>query len=301
MKTGRKQHTIPRFYLERFLHPGWVYLRGFQHAKQVHSTKNVAVEDWYYSSDMDEQNQLLDSVNTAIESKTAPILGELLATKVALSDAEKLIFSYFIANLALRVPAHIKETGEAVVSTLEQANNMAKEIVRKIFKMEIEENQPFCEVVTRESGSCRYTKKEWDNFLESLRQQNKKVKAMMTETMSNIEYLAPVIANMSWVIIDATDGAFFITSDCPVYLTDINGSRLGAGWENPDAVGTLPLSPSRYLGLHYSWPSDMLGYKQVSTGEVDTLNTRVIASASHAVYSPQRYSLAESWLRRNSS
>jgi len=119
---------------------------------------------------------------------------------------------------------------------------------------------------------------------------------MMETTMSLFIDLASIIANMGWVIIDASDEAFFITSDSPVYLTDIDGSRIGAGWENANAVGSLPLSPRRYLGLHYGLPPDTLGYKRVSTEEVETLNKRAIASASYAIFSPERYPPAETWL-----
>ena len=299
MKTGKKQHTIPRFYLDPFIHPGWVYLRGSQQPKRVQSAKSQAVQEFYYSQDTDEQNYSLDSLNTRIESETAPILRELLAKKPLIAYASKLLFSYFIANLALRVPATIKEIGETMLEALEQADYMAKKIVQKLYKMEIEENQPFIEVVSSESGSYQYTKKEWENFLNLLHQQNKDGKAMMETTMSVITDLAPIIANMGWVIIDASDGAFFITSDSPVYLTDIDGSRIGAGWENANAVGTLPLSPRRYLGLHYGLPSDTLGYKRVSTEEVEALNTRTIASASYAIFSPEKYPPAERWLQEN--
>ena len=296
MKTGKKQHTIPRFYLNQFIHPGWVYLRGSREPKRVQSAKSQAVQEFYYSQDTDEQNNSLDSLNTSIESETAPILRKLLTTKVSLTDTDKLLFSYFIANLALRVPKIIREMGESTLEALEQVDSMAKKITQKLYKMEIEENQPFIKVVTKESGSYQYTKKEWKDFLKLLHQQDEDGKAMMETTMSLFIDLASIIANMGWVIIDASDGAFFITSDSPVYLTDIDGSRIGAGWENANAVGSLPLSPRRYLGLHYGLPPDTLGYKRVSTEEVETLNKRTIASASCAIFSPERYPPAETWL-----
>ena len=293
---SKNQHTIPYFYLNRFIHPGWVYLCGSRCPKKVQSARSASVKEWFYSQNTGEQNYTLDSFNTYIETKTAPVLRELLNNRLALSEDSKLVFSYFIANLALRVPAHIKETGEMVIGALEQADYMAGKIMQEVHKIEVEENEPFIEVVNGESGSYRYTKKEWDNFLESLRQQDKVGKAMMETTMSVITDLAPIIANMGWVIIDASDGAFFITSDSPVYLTNIGGSRIGAGWENANAVGSLPLSPRRYLGLHYGLPSDTLGYKRVSAEEVEVLNARTIASASEAIFSPKKYPPAEDWM-----
>jgi len=143
MKTGKKQHTIPRFYLNQFIHPGWVYFRGSREPKRVQSAKSQAVQEFYYSQDTDEQNNSLDSLNTSIESETAPILRKLLTTKISLTDTDKLLFSYFIANLALRVPKIIREMGESTLEALEQVDSMAKKIMQKLYKMEIEENQPF--------------------------------------------------------------------------------------------------------------------------------------------------------------
>ena len=49
---------------------------------------------------------------TITESETAPVLRELLTTKDALPPGSKRLFSFFIANMALRAPANIQETGE---------------------------------------------------------------------------------------------------------------------------------------------------------------------------------------------
>lgn len=289
MKISKNQHFIPRFYLDKFIQPGWVYLRGSQQPRQVQSSKRQAVREFYYSQDTEEQNRSLDSLNTSIENETAPILQKLLTTEVSLTDADKLLFSYFIANLALRVPVAIEERGETTLQAFEQATEMAKIIVEKEGII-IEKDQPYIQ-----DGANKYTYEEWMNLLESLRRrQNKDGKAMMETIMCLINYLAPIIANMGWVIIDASDEAFFVTSDRPVHLTD--SSRRGAGWGNANAVGTLPLSPRRYLGLHYSLPPDTLGYKRISAEEVEVLNARTIASASYAIFSPKSYPPAETWL-----
>lgn len=291
MKTGKKQHTIPRFYLNQFIHPGWVYLRGSKQPRRVQSAKSEAVKDFYYSQDMGDEDYPLDSINTYIEGYTAPVLQELSTTKAPLPDASKLLFSYFIANLALRVPAYIEEMSETMVNALEQVDDMAKKITQKM-EVKIGENKPYIQ-----AGSRKYTYKEWRDFLESLRQQNKEGKALIETTMSTVADLAPVIAHMSWVILTAPNGVFFVTCDRPVVLTDLEGSRIGAGWANRNAVGTLPLSPSRYLVL-YGSPSGKWQYQRASKEAVEDLNSRTIHFTIDAIYSPERYQPAENWLRK---
>lgn len=302
MKTGKKQHTIAYFYLNQFINPGWVYLRGSQQPKRVQSARSAAVKEWYYSQDTDDEDFSLDDVNTGIESACAPVLRELLTTKDGLPYGSKRLFSYFIANLALRVPVAIEETGETILNFMEQMDKMAKEqmefmdikdVGEKETEVKEDELLPECGPAT---GSYRYTLNGWKKELESMREEVKTKKATMPENIRLVKKLAPVIAKMGWDILDALVGGFFITSDRPVYLTNIDGTRLGAGWGNTNALGTLPLSPRRYLILHYGLPSNTWGYKRASSEEVEFLNERTIASASYAIYSPERYSPAENWL-----
>lgn len=298
METGKKQHTIPQFYLNQFIKPGWVYLRSYQQPKRVKSARSTAVKESFYSQDTDEKDYPLDSTNTYIEGYTAPVFRELLITKNTLTDEFKGLFSYFIANLFLRAPSTIEEIGNAFLKGLEQIDYNIKKILEKK-EIKVDKDQPLIKYDTGESGSFTYTLNEWEKELESMREKSKVGKAMMKENMGIITDLALVIAKMSWVILDAPYGVFFITSDCPVCLTNLNGSQFRVGWGNHDAVGTLPLSASRYLVL-YSSPSGKWDYSKVSAEAVEALNERAIDFAKYAIYSPERYTPAESWLHKDS-
>ncbi len=293
MKTGKMQHTIPRFYLNQFIKPGWAYLVGYQQPKRVKSAKNIAVRNWYYSPAPDGAD--LDVLNSKIEEMTAPIFRELLTIKDALTYESKQLFSWFIANLWLRAPETIEETGEEILNFYEQIDYMLKEQLEQVEKGEIKLEED-AKYDSGGVGSYRWTPKEWKEELESTRRKVKKGRAMMTENMRLIPKLAKVIANMSWGFFDAPSGAFFVTSDRPVCLTDRGGSRVGAGWGNANAFGTLPLSPSRCLVLHYGLPSDTWAYTQVPEEMVKDSNLRTISFAKYAVYSPKKYFPAQSWL-----
>ena len=297
MTTGKRQHTIPSFYLNQFIKPGWVYLVGYQQPKRVKSAKNMAVRNWYYSPAP--TGAELDVLNSKIEDMTAPVFRELLTIKDALTYESKRLFSYFIANLWLRAPETIEETGGTILNFYEQIDYMLKRQLEQMEKGEIRLEK---DAKYDSGGSDSYTGTldDWKEELESTRGKVQKGRGMMTESMRLIPKLAKVIANMSWGFLDAPSGAFFVTSDRPVCLTDLGGSRVGAGWGNANAFGTLPLSPSRYLVLHYGSPSDTWAYQQVSKEMVKDSNLRTINFAKYAVFSPEKYSFAESWLRKNS-
>ncbi|MFH0769644.1 MAG: DUF4238 domain-containing protein [Chloroflexota bacterium] len=300
MKTGKKQHTIPQFYLNQFVKPGWVYLRSYQQPKRVKSARSTAVKESFYSQDTDEQDYPLDSINTYIEGYTAPIFRELLTSQDGLTYENRSLFSFLVANLFLRSPSTIEEIGNAFLKGLEQIDYNIKKILEKE-EVKVGKDQPLIKYDTGESGSSTYTLNEWGKELESMREKSKAGKAMMNENMSIIADLAPVIARMSWIILDAPAGKFFITSDRPVYLTNLDGSRLHAGWRNPDALASLPLSASRYLILSYLFPLDTWAYIRASPEKVERLNMRTIASVRYAIYSPGKYPPAESWLHNNSN
>ena len=299
MKIGKNQHTSPKFYLDQFIKPGWIYLRGSPKPKRVQSARSIAVKECYYSQDAYKEDYPLDNINTYIEGYTAPILRELLISKDGMSYKSKWLFSYLIANLWVRAPSTIEEIGNAFLNGMEQIDYKIKKILEKE-KIKVEKDRPLVKYDSGESGSYTWTPDEWKRELESMREKSRAGKAMMKENMSIITDLAPAIVRMSWMILDAPAGIFFIASDCPVYLTSLDGSRLGAGWGNANALGSLPLSPSRYLILSYLFPSDAWVYKQASTKEAEFLNARTIASAGYAIYSPERYSPAEYWLRKKS-
>jgi len=293
MKTGKRQHTNPYFYLNQFIKPGWVYLVGYQQPKRVKSAKNIAVRNWYYSPAPNGAD--LDVLNSKIEEMTAPVFRKLLTIKDTLTYESKQLFSWFIANLYLRAPETIEETGETILNFYEQIDYMLKEQLEQV-----EKGAPKLEKNTKYDsggvGSYTMTLDEWKEELESTRRKVKKGRAMITESMRLIPKLAKVIGNMSWGFLDAPSGAFFVTSDRPVCLTDRGGSRVGAGWGNSNAFGTLPLSPSRCLVLHYGLPSDTWAYTQVPEEMVEDSNLRTISFAKDAVFSPEKYPPAENWL-----
>ena len=77
----------------------------------------------------------------------------------------------------------------------------------------------------------------------------------------------------------------------------MNGSPVGVGWASPTALGTLPLSPGRYLMLLPSPPYGWL-HEEVSEPQVHEQNSRMMALAADALYSPQPYEPVEKWLKQ---
>ena len=220
---------------------------------------------------------------------------QLLTAENALIKDSKLYLAYFIANLALRTPVVIEEAAAAMLDTMEKADHMIHKM-SEIHKSGVDPGP----IDPGPGPSIKCTLKEWREALTSMREEvNTGGKAMMDITMSIIPNLGPVIAKMSWMIMIAPADSFFVTSDRPIVLTDLDGSPLGAGWAKSDAVGTLPLSPKRYLVL-YGSPRGKWAYYKISRQEVAGLNSRTISFAHSAIYSSEKYNPAEKWLQKGS-
>lgn len=293
MTAGKWQHTIPRFYLNSFINPGWVYVRGSRWPKRVQSARKTSVKAEYYSVDSAKQPYSVDweYVNSVVENVAAPVYKKISIDQTAISAEEKRLFAYFIANLWLRVPSHIEEMGGTILSAMESIDDMIKKQLATFAGKE----SAIPDLPPRRPGSFQFTLEEWKVELESMREEVKSGKPMIETTLSHTNKLAPVIADMGWVVVDAPKDAFFISSDCPVVLTDFKGSRVGAGWGNSNVFGTLPLTPSRAVVLSGS-VRNVWAFLKASHQDVSEFNLRTISHAVDAVYSPRKLDLAQKWL-----
>lgn len=101
---------------------------------------------------------------------------------------------------------------------------------------------------------------------------------------------------MQFFLLDAPTESQFVTSDRPLALRSFpTGSRVGAGWGNRDAVGSIALCPRRFLLMLYG---DKVGifHKQCTPEQVADLNVETIQQAAREVYSQTDYPEAADWM-----
>ena len=103
--------------------------------------------------------------------------------------------------------------------------------------------------------------------------------------MDAVPEIAEGIQRMIFLIKEAPAGHHFVTSDRPLLLRSrTNSSTFGAGWLNPDAMGSIALCPEKFLLMFYHDETGILE-QPASPGEVAGLNSDTLMYAASEVYS----------------
>lgn len=292
----RRQHTIPIFYLKQFLSPGWRYRLGELKPHYHNSPSNVAVQKDYYSRNMS-SSTTLDDFNSFIETNCAPIFMKFTKPLSAIAEGDLTIFSYLLANIYVRTPTIIEETRASELEAISTANIMAKDITQKLDEGEITTKE-LSKFSSPELGdnSIPITLEQLNEYANKLRKIGGH-RVAAKNTFYAFEVIAKSIQEMSMWIVEAPYQRFFITSDKPLTLRSrVTGSRVGAGWQNRDAMGLIALSPRYFLIMAYEKPFG-IRITTATSKQVAGLNLETIIFANQEIYSPSGYPEAYNWMR----
>ena len=292
----RRQHTIPYFYLKKFLKPGFVYRRGDKSPRYVKTPKDVAVHSDYYGRSSDKFNAL-DKINTATETWAAPLLEKLTNDVNSITHSEWVILSYYFANIHVRTPAFQDTMINTFKEMTKQLNKMA-ERMKKAYETAEAEGKDLSLLSTPSFyDSPRHSIDEWNKLMDKLDQKDGRLDSIYV-FYSLVRDIAEHIQKMALYIFEASGGLFFITTDRPLVLFSlISGSPLGAGWENKDALAALPLDPKHLLIMCYR--GEPAVYHAVLSGEgVRFWNIELMKYTVDEIYSKYTYGIALDWMLR---
>lgn len=282
-----RQHTIPQFYLKRFLSPGWVYRKGESIPKWKRSPKSVAAQPDYYGEDVGGK-ATLDDLNGWIESWGAPVFNKLIDEPGAIKESEWVILSWLFANLAVRTPVAIEGLRAMELLWTQQINSIAERIGRRRFKFTSQE-------LSEESAPT--TLNEINEYAKKLRTEGGH-RTAACDNFAQIESIAKCIYRMSFLVLEVSSDLFFVSSDRPLMIeSSQSGVPVGVGWGNPDAVGMIALDPSRFLFMFYHEPPS---FTQVPTtpDQVELINLKTMNLAYKEIYSPSKYAEVDEWMKR---
>jgi len=121
-------------------------------------------------------------------------------------------------------------------------------------------------------------------------------------TAQDVFYALPDIAEcikkMSFWVVKAPNGSFFLTSDTPLTLRSrVTNSRVGAGWQNSDAMGSFAISPRYFLIMCYAEPTG-IRITSATPEQTEGLNLETITFADQEIYSQFEYLEAYYWMKR---
>ena len=292
--ADRRQHTIPQFYLKQFLSPGWVYRRGEEKSRLEKSPKNIAVHQDYYGRNKAARKPL-DDLNKYIEDKGAPSFTKLIKDIGSITDYDCYVLSFVFANIFVRIPAHIEEWRDAMFKATDEINTRAEKMIDRLISASLEGRDV--------SGFRSETNDESSATLNQLNKYGAKLKAggghriAAGDVFSALPDIAECIRQMTFIVWEAPNNHFFLTSNRPLVLQSRKtGSRAHAGWGKPDALGTIAVSPSRFLTMFYYKLSGIY-LLEATTEQVAGLNLETLRFAKNEIYSSFECSEAYHWMK----
>ncbi len=294
--SNKRQHILPQFYLKTFLTPGLVYRRGKHVPHIVPNPKKVAAKSYYFGKNI-RQRKTIDKINSNIENRVAPIFRNLISNPRGIKSTDWIALSFLFANLFVRSSATIEEMRTTHLSFVDQVNTMSNRMMESLQKS-LSEGKDISTFIDNSSlyDGPRFTLEQMNNEANIMRM--KKSQLFVAEGLySVIPSISECIRKMTFVILEAPRQSFFLTSDRPLSLQSrLTASRVGAGWENNDALGLISLCPSHALFmLYHNTPS--IRSKMATIEEVSLFNRDIIRFAYEEVYSPFEYSDAFDWAR----
>ena len=298
--TGQRQHTIPSFYLDRFLAPGWVYRKGSASPRRVHNSRDVSVHPDYYGRAKNEGFSL-DEYNTLIENEAAPSLRKLTQDPGSLMARDWGALSYLFANLYVRTPAQIEETRRWELEVGAWMNELGRSMVAN-YEEQIATAKARGEDLSRfelpEPASRGLPLDEWNEHFARVEAEggHREVVSGMFIAMSEI---AGSIRRMGFQLWRAPKGLSYVSSDWPLRLVNLStDSPAGIGWDEPQALGAVALSPTRYLCMSHLSPALAIQIVDDTRDGVAFFNERTIAYARSEVYGRHTHPLANRWMRQ---
>jgi len=255
----------------------------------------VAVQRDYYGRDK-KVREILDSLNSMVESEGAPVLKKLVEDALTITHGDLVVLSYLFANFAVRTPAIIEETRAWELEMTIQANAVARKMTERLEQASLagSELSQFLVPGPDDKSASMTLEQMNEHAARLLAEGGHRVAAL--DTFYSLVNIAQCIQQMTFRVVEAPPHLFFVTSDTPLTLQRRKtGSRVGAGWENNDAMGLFPLCPSHFLLIFYAEPS-RIGIQQATREEVASLNLETIRFADKEVYSPFEYPEADDWM-----
>lgn len=249
----KKQHVVPRFYLDNFSKDGRLSVYDRQKNEfRVQTPHNTgAITHYYTFTDSEGRRRFdLEHLMCEYEGRAAKIIRKLSA-KERLSDQERSDMAIFVAMMGFRTPDQIetlKAANGEMIKRLSQvifgSETLAKIAVKQnpknasLSEDEIEEQaRQLREFVQRDQYTVE-TDHQW----------------ALGMSMNMFAKVADILVRRNWVIMHRdSDKRSFITTDAPLILTLMQPRQntfYGIGFANSDAMVVFPLTQSSVLIMY---------------------------------------------------
>ncbi len=296
----RRHHYLPQFYLRNFVgrHPKgklWVYTKDAENFRAA-SPRDLAIEKDYHTlvrrDGVVDRNTIEDTV-ASLENIAAPVIQKILRG-AALSFEDHQIFSVFISQLLLRVPARRDEVA-----------GIMKEMLKQMSKQFAQNKETYHADYHRFQKEAENTS---DADPEELRQfilgDNYDItvnsSAALGASLGAIGTVVNCLVRMNWVFVRASGRFKFLTCDNPVFYCDPTfppNSWRGAGLANPGVEVSCPLSSNVLAFACYRAVPRF--HANASPEIVRRFNQQTIDSAYRYIFACEGSAAIQRFIRRN--
>lgn len=249
----KKQHVVPRFYLDGFCRDGLLSVYDRQKNEfRIQTPHNTgAITHFYTFTDEDGRPRYdLEHLMSEYEGKAAQIIRKLSA-KEKLTDYERSDMAIFVAIMGFRTPDQIDSLKAANGEMIKRLSHMmfgSKKLAKIAVKQnpknmglsddEIEQQaKQLCEFVQRNKFTVE-TDHQW----------------ALGMSMSMFAKVAEILVRRDWVVMHRdSEKRSFITSDSPLILTLMQPRQntfYGIGYASRDAMIVFPLTQASILVMY---------------------------------------------------
>lgn len=247
----KRQHFLPRFYLEGFTKNGElaVYDRESDDVR-VQTPVNTGVIGHLYTMEDEEGRKRyeLEAFLSEWEGKASQVIPKL-SSGGRITDDERSELAIFIALAAFRTPDHID-------SVMAASSGLFGEMARQMFS-DVES----AKASIRDTPLAPATEEELDREARDLVEFAKSGRYKVTTNQKwAVEIairtafaVAPCLIDRDWLVLHRPDDRHsFITTDSPVVLTTVvprESPLYGVGFGNADALVIFPLDQTSVLAM----------------------------------------------------
>jgi len=250
----KRNHYVPRFYLEHFLTPGaktfFVYYKA--DGRVVPQTPiDTAAENYLYTytkADGSKDDSLETQVFCPVENLAKPVLDRWRVPGASIEIEDIPRVSPFLSFIHTRVPRQIEIVKELGVFTqvrsIKQLAEKPEEIEKFIAYLR-RQNDPNIPTVSEMQDLCRNVDKHVKLAA------NTHPAVVMSISLS--EKINELLLRMNWALCEASGSIKFITCDSPFvsFVPDHDGHAMfGANFMSPDIVISFPISPEVCLIIY---------------------------------------------------
>lgn len=287
MGRTKRQHYVPRFYLERFTDGDgsvWNYEKGTGESLAL-SPEDTAVETNFYSP-RTEQGYFdgIEKWLSDVESEACSLFSDVISGKPLAAEARAKFATYLAAQYA-RSPTFFRAHAEMKAKLLQGTT--------LFICSDWDRFNSIMDRVDAEQGKSRSEAERKEAF--SMMRDTEKYEVHVSRELSfraieAADKLAPIFYKMSWLTVVSQE-AHIITSDNPVVRvvdpTSVSPAYGDGGFSNRTAWVTFPLSPRACLEMTWAKHADGI-VMQADRERIKLYNRQRAMFAEKKLYSSVR-------------